>query len=187
MYAVLQRLLFWGISLDMLDVVLPILGGDFNTVEQVAIPPLSFTMFSIQSIWLATLVKMPGADWEKMFWRDFQKFHSSPHYIDFPSASYWQHQLERAFLQNQQLSVAPHCPPIKPYKSYECPRTSEYIPHRWLSVCLWRKVKIVHPCHHLNIVIDTYHSLLGRPYTFQIVRWCLITYFLWSFLNKSFS
>ena len=53
---------FLGISLDMLDVVLPILGGDFNTVEQVAIPPLSFTMFSIQSMWLATLVKMPGAD-----------------------------------------------------------------------------------------------------------------------------
>ena len=53
---------FLGISLDMLDVVLPILGGDFNTVEQVAIPPLSFTMSSIQSMWLATLVKMPGAD-----------------------------------------------------------------------------------------------------------------------------
>ena len=40
---------------------------------------------------------------------------------------------------------------------------SEYVPHRWLSVCLWRKVKTVHLCRHLNIVIDTYHSLLGRP------------------------
>ena len=51
-----------GYLLDILDVVLPIRGGDFNTAEQVAIPPLSFTMSSIQSMWLATLVKMPGAD-----------------------------------------------------------------------------------------------------------------------------
>ena len=51
-----------GISLDILDVVLPIDGGDFNTAEQVAIPPFSFTMSSIQSMWLATLVKIPGAD-----------------------------------------------------------------------------------------------------------------------------
>ena len=63
----------------------------------------------------------------QILWRKSKKFHSSPRYIDFPSASYWQHQPECAFLQNQQLSVAPHCPPIKRYKSYECPRTSEYI------------------------------------------------------------
>ena len=37
------------------------------------------------------------------------------------------------------------------------------IPHRWPSVRLWRKVKTVHLCRHLNIVIDTYHFLPGRP------------------------
>ena len=113
MYAVLQRLLFFGISLDMLDVVLPILGGDFNTVEQVAIPPFSFTMSSIQSMWLATLVKMPGADWEKTdFLEGLSKvpFLTSLHWF---SISFLLTTPARMCLSSEPTTVSG--PPLSPY------------------------------------------------------------------------
>ena len=121
MYAILQRLFFWGEFRWIFWMLY------YQLMVEISIlwSRLPFPHYPSPCPWSSRCgwqhwgrCQVP-TEKRQIFWRDFQKFHSSPRYIDFPSASYWQPQLECAFLQNQQLSVALRCPPRIKLKKIE--------------------------------------------------------------------